>query len=218
MTITLDGTTGIVASGNVTAATFIGSGSGLTGIDATKIQFGTSEVVVISSGGNVKANVGGSTIATFHSGGIDNALGDGVGNIGETGTSFNTVFAKATSAQYADLAEKYITNLTYPVGTVMAVGEPDEARWAQSSDIVIGVISLEPAIMMNSELANGQYIGLKGRVPVRVIGPVLKGQAVYAANNGVASINITDNTGLVGVSLETNSAESEKLVECVLKV
>ena len=68
---------------------------------------------------------------------------------------------------------------------------------------------------MNSE-AEGQAVGLKGRVPVRVNGPVSKGQAVYAWENGVCS-TITTNA-LVGVALETSTEEGEKLVECVLKV
>ena len=127
----------------------------------------------------------------------------------------NNFQGTATSAKYADLAEKYSTDEEYPVGTVMAVGGEAETRAAKVSDFAIGVISEEPAFMMNSE-AEGQYIGLKGRVPVRVQGPVSKGQAVYAWENGVAS-TIASN-GLVGIALETNNDDAEKLVECVLKV
>ena len=50
----------------------------------------------------------------------------------------------------------------------------------------IGVISAEPAYLMNSE-AEGQAIGLKGRVPVRCKGVVKKGEAVYAWEDGVCS-------------------------------
>jgi hypothetical protein len=124
----------------------------------------------------------------------------------------------ATKARYADLAEKYTTDEEYPVGTAMAVclHNEHETCAAKASDICIGVISAEPAYMMNSELENGQYIGLKGRVPVRVTGPVKKGQAVYAWHNGVCSAITT--TAFVGVALETNDNQDEKLVECVLKV
>lgn len=139
------------------------------------------------------------------------AVRDATGNI-----AANLFQGTATQARYADLAEKYTTDQEYPVGTVMAVGGEAETRAAKVSDIAIGVISLEPAFMMNSELEGGQYIGLKGRVPVRVSGPVSKGQAIYAWQDGVAS-TITSN-GLVGVALETNNDEGEKLVECVLKV
>jgi hypothetical protein len=70
--------------------------------------------------------------------------------------------------------------------------------------------------MMNSD-AEGQYIGLKGRLPVRVIGPVAKGDAVYVDDNGCASTAINGGS-VVGIALESNFDEGEKLVECVLKV
>lgn len=122
----------------------------------------------------------------------------------------------ATEALYADLAEKYTTDQEYSVGTVVMIcdHEDHEAEACSDVGIPIGVVSAEPAYLMNAE-ADGQAIGLKGRVPVRVTGAVKKGQAVYASLNGTASVN---GTHLVGVALETNSSEEEKLVECVLKV
>jgi hypothetical protein len=138
------------------------------------------------------------------------AVRDSAGNL-----NANLFQGTATSARYADLAEKYTTDQEYPVGTVMAVGGSAETRAASVSDIVIGVISDKPAYLMNMD-CEGQAIGLKGRVPVRILGPVSKGQAVYAWKDGVAS-TIASN-GLVGIALETNNDEEEKLVECVLKV
>ena len=121
----------------------------------------------------------------------------------------------ATQAQYADLAENYETNEHLPVGTVVAVGGEKEVRPAKVSDLAIGVISEEPAYLMNS-MSPGQAVGLKGRLPVRVKGPVSKGQAVYAWQDGVAS-TIASN-GLVGVALESSTSDTEQLIECVLKV
>ena len=138
---------------------------------------------------------------------------DGSGNF-----SAGTITATSTQAQYADLAEKYSTvNGDLPAGTAVTVGVHDnyEVTPASASDFCIGVVSTDPAYMMNSE-ADGQYIGLKGRLPVRVIGPVFKGQAVYAYTNGVCRTISTN--ALVGIALESNSNEEEKLVECVLKV
>ena len=154
------------------------------------------------------------------------------GNVGSAGTGTpNTVAVRdssgnlnavlfqgtATSARYADLAEKYTTAEELPVGTAVAVcaHEDHEVEPAVSSQMCIGVVSAEPAYLMNSD-ADGQAIGLKGRVPVRVSGPVKKGQAVYAWQDGICSTVVT--TGLVGIALESNSDDSEKLVECVLKV
>lgn len=124
----------------------------------------------------------------------------------------------ATTARYADLAEKYTTEKVWPVGTAMAVcthGDHETCP-ASASTVAIGVISEKPAYLMNAELENGQAIALKGRVPVRVSGAVKKGQAVYAWNDGVCTTMAT--TSFVGIALESNADEGEKLVECVLKV
>ena len=138
------------------------------------------------------------------------ALRDASGDI-----TANFFRGTAISAQYADLAEKYTTDKEYPVGTVMAVGGEAETRAAKTSDLAIGVISEAPAFIMNEGI-EGQAIALKGRVPVRVTGPVSKGQPVYAWADGVAS-TIASN-GLVGVALESSTEDGEKLIECVLKV
>lgn len=141
------------------------------------------------------------------------AVRDATGNI-----AANLFQGTATQARYADLAEKYTTGEELAPGTVVTVcaHEDHEVEAASVGDIAIGVVSTDPAIMMNSE-ADGQYIGLKGRLPVRVVGAVKKGQAVYVDNNGCASTAINGGS-LVGIALESNSDEGEKLVECVLKV
>jgi len=124
----------------------------------------------------------------------------------------------ATEAFYADLAEKYTTDANYPVGTVMAVATQGEAeaRAANRGSIAIGVISAEPAFLMNKG-CEGQAIGLKGRVPVRIKGPVKKGEPVYVDDDGVASTAINGGC-IVGIALVTDENAEEKLVECVLKV
>jgi len=138
------------------------------------------------------------------------AVRDATGNI-----AANLFQGTATQARYADLAEKYSTAEELPAGTAVAVGGEAEVTPASASDFCIGVVSTDPAYMMNSE-AEGQYIGLKGRLPVRVKGAVRKGDAVYALGDGVCTTLAT--TALVGIALESNSDEGEKLVECVLKV
>ena len=125
----------------------------------------------------------------------------------------------STQAQYADLAEKYTTAEEHPVGTAMAIcRHPDhEAEPASDTDISIGVISDSPAYLMNAD-SEGQIVGLKGRVPVRVIGSVVKGDPVYVGENGVCQSANSEGRNIVGIALESNDNESEKLVECVLKV
>ena len=123
-----------------------------------------------------------------------------------------------SASDYADLAEKYSTDTDLAPGTVVTVcvHEGHDVEAASIGDIAIGVVSTDPAFMMNSE-AEGQYIGLKGRLPVRVIGAVAKGQVVFVDNNGCASTSINGGS-MVGIALESNTNTAEKLVECVLKV
>lgn len=143
------------------------------------------------------------------------AVRDGSGNL--SATLFQ---GTATSARYADLAEKYTTDQEYPVGTAMCVcGHSDHEMEAfVQGSTVVGVISDKPAYLMNAE-ADGQAIALVGRVPVRVVGPVNKGQRVYAWENGTCTCTAQYKTdALVGIALESNLADGEKLVECILKV
>ena len=123
----------------------------------------------------------------------------------------------ALTAKYADLAEKYTTAGDLIPGTVVAVcmHEDHEVEAAQVGMIAMGVVSTQPALIMNEDL-DGQAIALKGRVPVRVIGAVKKGQVVYVNKDGCASTQINGGSK-VGIALETNNLEEEKLVECVLK-
>ena len=130
-----------------------------------------------------------------------------------TATNFDGV---ATSAQYADLAEIYTGDVDYSPGTVVTIGGSEEITAANhSTQYLAGVISTAPAYLMNSA-QEGEAVALVGRVPVRVVGAVNKGQAVFAADGGVAR---ADATGpIVGIALESSSNTAEKLIECLLKV
>jgi hypothetical protein len=131
------------------------------------------------------------------------------------GDIFANVFqGVAAEARYADLAEKYTTDQEHVPGTIVTVCEhaDHELEACQSNNFPVGVVSTAPAYLMNAE-ADGQAIALKGRVPVRVVGAVKKGDIVYAGNNGVGSLS---GPYKIGVALESNSLEDEKLIECIL--
>ena len=134
-----------------------------------------------------------------------------------TNTLSTTIFSgTATAAEYADLAEIYAADTEYSPGTVVTVGGEAEVTAANhNTQYLAGVISTAPAYLMNSS-AEGEAVALVGRVPVRVVGAVNKGQAVFAADGGVAK---ADATGpIVGIALESSSNTAEKLIECLLKV
>lgn len=93
----------------------------------------------------------------------------------------------ATSANYADLAEKYLPDTEYTPGTVVMVGGEKEVTATQSNeDVAIGVISENPAFMMNQNLEGGVYVALKGRVPVKTVDNVQKGDILIPGPNGLA--------------------------------
>jgi len=137
------------------------------------------------------------------------AARDGSGNL-----LANIFDGTATAARYADLAEKYLTDKQYDIGTVVKVGGEAEVTACTSASHVIGVVSENPAFMMNSELEGGTYIALKGRVPVKVGGKVKKGDTLVAGQNGYA---VSGNEGhVLGVALDSNESESVKLIEAVI--
>jgi len=68
---------------------------------------------------------------------------------------------------------------------------------------------------MNQTLVGGVYVALKGRVPVKVLGSITKGQRLVASNNGYAQA-ATDQTDTFAIALETNETSTVKLVECVI--
>ena len=190
-----------------TPATVAGSS-----IDATSIANGTSSVTVIASGGNIRANVGGSTVGLFYSGGLSvpgiiNSGANGVGNIGSSTGYFNTIFAKATSAQYADLAEMYEADEQIPPATVVVFGGTKEVTRSQvdNDTKVAGVVSTNPSYLMNSA-QDGEFVvpvALTGRVPCKVNGPVAKGDLMVATANGHAMANNNARAGtIIGKALE----------------
>lgn len=140
--------------------------------------------------------------------------------IGNTTNRFANVHATtfvgtATVARYADLAEKYTTDSVYPIGTVIIVNTSDESESTQSttySQLVLGVVSEKPAYLMNSE-SEGQALALRGRVPVRVIGTVRKGDTLVSAPNGVATVGEINR---FAIALESYFGNEEGTVEAVI--
>jgi hypothetical protein len=206
-------TTGLVsAAGNITSAAnvagqfFIGNGSQLTGlslgVSVTKFVNGTTEGNVGTSGGNINFNVGGvSNVAVIDTGGvivtsittpeIAKSGSNAVGNIGSSSNYFNRVFATATTALYADVAERFASDEVMEPGTVVELGGTKEITRStlELSDQVFGVISTNPAFTMNGGAGEDDThpaVAMTGRVPVKVIGYVKKGDRLVSAGNGIA--------------------------------
>ena len=110
-------------------------------------------------------------------------------DIGSSVLGYNVVYAKATSAQYADLAEIYEADDSYDAGTVVVFGGDKEITIGSTGNDtrVAGVISQNPAYLMNSK-ATGLPVALQGKVKCKVAGFIRKGDMLATHNSfeGVA--------------------------------
>lgn len=122
----------------------------------------------------------------------------------------------ATQAYYADLAENYLADADYAPGTVVMIGGEKEVTASAWGKRAIGAVSTDPAYLMNSGLEGGTPIALKGRVPVKVVGRIKKGDELIAADNGCAVMALPHSNGVFAVALESSDDEGIKLVECLI--
>ena len=168
--------------------------------------------------------------ATIVSGSILPASANAV-SIGSSVLSFANVWAttfrgQAITAQYADLAERFETDYSYPAGTVVSLGGIKEITAAvdELTEDVFGVISSKAAFLMNGEAGDDNThppVAVTGRVPVRVIGKVTKGDRLVSAGAGLARAAIrTEITAfnVIGRSLENKTTLNEGTVEAIVKL
>jgi hypothetical protein len=210
----------VSATGNITGGNISTSGvlSVTAGITAGSIAATSLTGTVISVSGNITGgNVTTAGVLNVNSGSaataIVNGAGNAVGNIGSSTTYFNTIFAQATTALYADLAEVYEADADYEPGTVVSFGGSKEVSIStQYADpAVAGVISANPSYLMNNGLTadHRAIVALTGRVPTSVTGTVTKGSMMVSAGNGRACACSTPAVGtVIGKALENFDGES----------
>jgi hypothetical protein len=114
------------------------------------------------------------------------------------------------------LAEKYLPDAEYEVGTVMCIGGEAEVTACKWGDRAIGVISANPAYMMNQGLEGGTYVALKGRVPCKVTGAVKKGQRLIAANDGTAMTAVPHANDVFAIALGSSDDTGVKVIEVLV--
>jgi hypothetical protein len=142
--------------------------------------------------GNTGLNITGNISARN----IFNTTGNISGNIGNSTSYFNTVFANtfsgtSTTALYADVAERFSADAAYEPGTVVELGGSAEITRSTTelSDSVFGVISTQAAYLMNSGAGSDSThppVAMTGRVPVQCTGVIRKGDRLVSAGNGFA--------------------------------
>jgi hypothetical protein len=250
-TLTALAVTGNITSGNVSGATgaftnVSGSGAALSALNGSNISTGTVAAARIANlnaskitAGTLPVARGGTgvttstgtgavvlgTSPTFTTGittpAITKSGTNAVGNIGQTNNRFNQVFARASSASYADLAEIYLTDSDYPAGTVVVFGGAAEVTESdQYADTKLaGVISTNPAFVMNDG-AEGQPIALQGRVPCSVVGNIVKGDLITTSDVPGVATRLDSNHWrpgtVLGKALENYNSTEPGVIEVVV--
>ena len=152
-------------------------------------------------------------------------------DFGSTTHTFNTVYAQTFSgtsvtAQYADLAERFAADAFYAPGTVVALGGVEEiTRVAEEgSESVFGVISTQPAYLMNSSAGTNDThppVAMSGRVPVLVTGKVNKGDRLISAGSGLAKAATKHELtafNVIGRALENKNTNGKGTIEAFVKI
>jgi len=175
--------------GNIYNGTVISVAGNVTGANINTgglVSAGTT----VSATGNI---TGGNLITAglVSTASITKTGSNAVGNIGSSSNYFNQVFATATTALYADVAERFAADEVLEPGTVVELGGSQEITRAVTdlSENVFGVISTRPAYTMNGgagEDSTHPKVAMTGRVPVNVVGIIRKGDRLVAAGAGLA--------------------------------
>ena len=205
--------TGLSLSGTTFTNTSPDQTVTLTGAGATSIS-GTYPNFTITS----------TDSSTNISGTIEPAT-DNTYNLGSPTKKYANIYGHSVHATYADLAERYATDVPYEPGTVVVFGgEAEITTTSIAGDVsVAGVISTNPAIKLNADAGNSvthPYVALRGRVPCNMIGPVSKGDLIITAHDepGYAKSNGKFDAGrsVFAKSLETDLTEGKKVIEVVI--
>ena len=139
----------------------------------------------------------------------------------------NVVHALSTSAQYADVAERFEADAPMSAGAVVEVGGSAEITETTTdlSDKAFGVISDTPAYAMNAAAGNNDshpYVAMTGRTPVRVTGTVNKGDRLVTSSvkgcaRAVAQGESITPFHVIGRALESSTDAGIKLVNCAVR-
>jgi len=197
---------------NVGDITGVTAGNGLT-------NGGTSGTVTLNVGAGSYINVAADSIAVDAT---TAATASKVVARDSSGDIYANLFqGTATSARYADLAEVYATDKDLEPGTVVCFGGEKEVTSCDSelSHAVAGVVSTDPAYLMNSA-AEGQSIALAGRVPCKVVGPVAKGDLMVTSDvEGHAKADNDAPAGrIIGKAISSKDGDDAGVIEVLVNM
>lgn len=205
--IGITGTNGRVTLGNDLNVTGAANVTGTTTLGVTSITGATTLAAQMLPSANISVELGSTSYRWA--------------NVWAT-----TFRGTAITASYADLAERFAADANYAPGTVVALGGINEITAAEEelSEDVFGVISTRAGFLMNDAAgadATHPPVAVNGRVPVRVVGVVRKGDRLVSAGAGLArAADRTEITAfnVIGRSLQDKTTQGEGTVEAIVKL
>lgn len=149
-----------------------------------------------------------------------------VGGTSYTNTYYHGTAAESKKSYYADVAERYAADAVYEPGTVVELGGDKEITQVNEelSSSIFGVISTQPAYLLNSEAGDDNThppVALTGRVPVKVIGTVKKGDRLVSAGAGrarAANLNEITPWNVIGRAMQNKDDTEPGVIEAVVKI
>jgi hypothetical protein len=206
----------VVASGNISAANL--SVSGISSLNSLTTSGNITAAALTVSGTSTFGGTAGvqsivpTTANTY--------------TLGSSASWFSTVYATAIQSYYADFAERFAADAAYEPGTVVEIGGEKEVTLAtdELSDSVFGVISTNPAHLLNSGAGTNEThppIAVNGRVPVKVIGKVKKGDRLVSAGRGYARAGTREEItqfNVIGRALESKLDSGKGIINAIVKL
>ena len=231
----------ITSAANIAGTYIIGNGSQLTGISAavsvSQIQNGTSNAKIGVVDGNLSIGIAGTSnvvvidTTTIYTSAVSvNSIAhtgtNATGNIGSSSSYFNRLFATATTALYADVAERFAADEFLEAGTVVELGGAAEITRSRTelSENVFGVISTRAAYLMNGGAGEDDThppVAMTGRVPVKVIGVIHKGDRLVSAGSGIARAAQSGEAtafNVIGRSLVDKTTPESGTIEAIVTI
>ena len=206
-----------------TTANAVAANSVALGTDTTGNYVATGAVSGVGLSGSSSSEGGTFTVssnATSANTGSTIVARDGSGNF-----SAGVITATATAARYADLAEKYTSDVQYPPGTVVVLGGEAEVTRSDgpTSRAIAGIVSTDPAYLMNNDLEGDTVVdvALIGRVPCMVTGIINKGDLLVSSSRPGHSCAWTNATNppagsIVGKAIENKTDEDPGVIEVLV--
>jgi hypothetical protein len=217
--VKIDGTTITINNGTISAAQYSLPTATNTVLGGIRVGTGltiSNGVLSVTGGGGTPGDADRLLVgSTYRSAAIDEASQGTPFTVAcrDLDGNLNAVLFQgtATSAQFADLAEKYVADAVYDPGTVLEFGGKFEVTLADNeTKKVAGVVSTNPGFIMNNGLECSVTAGertavlaLQGRVPCKVTGKIMKGDLLVSAGNGMAKSSQDPKIGtVIGKALE----------------